>query len=245
MDPSRAMLSPRNGSFSWTPSYAEKKTPHICIYDVRMCHQGQKNQPSVLSRFPKQTPLSNIRSSMCRKQSSAICKPLCSATFSGGRLRGQAIPDPERAPCRGPSMDSYCDSVSGHCARDHRSLGALCEAGGDGHHVHPTSFGHLLAACHLSAAHRVGLNQAHSLECMYPHPCLLYQRFRLLAPSMGGDRDLGPGRGLYIHVDDPTLIRRLRLPTSGKTEGNPVAVTCCRDGHVTSRAFGHWGVVDS
>lgn len=171
--------------------------------------------------------------------------------FSGGRLPGQVIPDPERAPCRGLSMDSCCDSVFGHCARDHHSPGALYEGGGDGHHVHPTSFGHLLAAshplaaCHLSAAHRVGLNQAHSSECMYLHPGPLYQRFRPLESSMGGDRDLGPGRGLYIHVDGLISIRRLRLPRSEKTEGNPAAVTCCRDGHVTSRAFDHWDVVDS
>ena len=187
-------------------------------------------------------------------QPSAICNVQWlspSAMFSDDKLRGQETPDPERAPCRGPSRGFCCDSLSGRCARDHHSLGAPCEGGGDGHHVHPTSFGHLLAACHLSvachpsAAHRVGLNQAHSSECMYPHPCLLYQRFRLLAPSMGGDRDLGPGLGLYIHEDGLISIRRLRLPRSEKTEGNPAAVTCCRDGHVTSRASDHWDVVDS
>lgn len=165
--------------------------------------------------------------------------------FNGGKLPGQETPYLGRAPYRALSMDSCCDSVSGHCARGHHSLGVPCEGGGDGHHVHPISSDHLLAAYHLSAFHRVGLNPAHSSECTYQHLCLQYQRFRLPESSMGGDRARGPGLDLYIHVDGLISIRRLRCPRSEKMEDNPAAATCCLDGSVTSRVSDHWDAVDS
>lgn len=177
------------------------------------------------------------------------------ALLSACRLPGQVTPDPSRAPCRGLAGDSCCGFVYGRCvARGHRSLNALCEGGGDGHHVHPISSDHLLAdhllVCHpsaarLSAAHRVGRTQAHSSEYTYPHPYPQYQRFHPLAPSMEDDRDPGPDHGLYIHVDDLISIRRLHLPRSEKMEGNPAVVTWCQDANVTSRVSDHWDVVDS
>lgn len=163
-------------------------------------------------------------------------------------------PGPGRALCHGLGGGSGFDFVSGRCVRGHRSLGALCEAGGDGHRAHPISSCRLLVyhpwACHLSvyhlsAAHRVAPNQAHSSEYTYPHPCRLYQHFHPLATSTGGDHDPGPCRDLYIHADDLISTHPLLLPKSEKREDNPAGVTCCLGVNVTTPVSGHWDVVDS
>lgn len=78
--------------------------------------------------------------------------PLRNAMFSGDRLPGQVTLGPGRAPCRDRAGGCGCGFVSGRCARGRRSLGALCEGGGDGHRAHPISSCHL-SACHLVAYH--------------------------------------------------------------------------------------------
>lgn len=168
-------------------------------------------------------------------------------------------PGPGRALCRGLGGDSGFDFVSGRCVLGHRNLGALCEAGGDGHRAHPISSCRLsvcrllvyhpwachLSVYHLSAAHRVAPNQARSSEYTYPHPCRLYQHFHPLATSTGGDHDPGPCRDLYIHADDLISTHQPHLPKSEKTEDNPAAVTYRRGVNVTTQVSDRLDVVDS